>query len=156
MFTIPTLKISDRFETAIEKCVELGISNFNIFFAERSSIKREKIDRWQKIANSAMKQSLRSFLPKIECFKSIEKLNKDSVKLIFDQKAEKSLSEFLQSYDFSTNSKIEFIFGPEGGLTEKETGNVENSILLKLSHNRLRAETAVITAAAILNSFIER
>ncbi len=64
-FCIPKLKSPDRFEFALEKCVELGITNFIVFDSERTVAKGNKIERWNKILISAMKQSLRSYLPKI-------------------------------------------------------------------------------------------
>ncbi len=65
-FCIPKLKNNDRLEFALEKCTELGIINFVIFESERTISRANKIERWKKILLSAMKQSLHSFLPKIE------------------------------------------------------------------------------------------
>ena len=64
-FCIPRLKSADRLEFAIEKCVELGITNFLIFQSARTIAKSSKLERWNKIAIAAMKQSLRSYLPEI-------------------------------------------------------------------------------------------
>ena len=70
-FCIPKLKYSDRFEFALEKCTELGITNFIIFDSERSIHKSDKKERWEKIVLSAMKQSLRSYLPNITVINSL-------------------------------------------------------------------------------------
>ncbi|KAB2839308.1 MAG: RsmE family RNA methyltransferase, partial [Melioribacteraceae bacterium] len=59
VFCIPLLQNLDRFEFAFEKCIELGISNFIFYEAERSFRKGDKRERWLKIAAAAMKQSLR-------------------------------------------------------------------------------------------------
>ncbi len=63
IFCIPKLKSSDRFEFALEKCTELGITNFIIFNSERAIYKSDKKGRWEKIVLSAIKHSLISYLP---------------------------------------------------------------------------------------------
>ena len=73
-FCIPKLRNSDRFEFALEKCVELGITNFIIFESKRTISKGDKTDRWNKILISAMKQSLRSYLPGIKVVNSIKEI----------------------------------------------------------------------------------
>ncbi len=69
IFCIPRLRSAERFETALEKCTELGITNFVVFDSERTIPRGNKKNRWEKILASAMKQSLRSFLPKLEMSK---------------------------------------------------------------------------------------
>ena len=146
---LPRLRVQDRFEFALEKCVELGFTNFVVFESERSIAKGDKSDRWKKIATAAMKQSLRSYLPKIGYCKKFTELNKlDGEKILFDQNSEVKLTENLS--DFSDKEKINIIFGPEGGLTEEEIRFLSNKKFYKLTENRLRAETAIISAASIL------
>jgi len=150
-FLIPILKSSDRFEFALEKCVELGITNFMVYNAEKSYKRGVKIQRWEKILIAAMKQSLQSYKPIIEFRKSLSLIDSlDTVNIIFDQKAEETIID-LNKID-EINKKINFIFGPEGGLTENEMKSVSNSKLVKLTDNRLRAETAIISAASILHA----
>ena len=71
-FCIPKLRYRDRLEFALEKCTELGITNFIIFDSERSIHKSDKKERWEKIVLSAMKQSLRSYLPEIRIINSLK------------------------------------------------------------------------------------
>jgi 16S rRNA (uracil1498-N3)-methyltransferase len=150
-FCIPILKSSDRFEFALEKCVELGIINFTIFSAEKSYKRGVKLERWEKILIAAMKQSLQAYKPNIEFRKSLSLAeSKDSLNIIFDQLAKGSISELLEG-EF-IKGKVNFIFGPEGGLTQNEINNIENAKLVKLTENRLRAETAIISAASILST----
>ncbi len=150
-FCFPRLKNNNRFEFELEKSVELGITNFIIFHSERTIPKGEKLIRWNKIALAAMKQSLRTFLPKMEYVKTLKNIDKlDGIKIIFDQKSKNDLIRFLNETDKS-NEKIFFIFGPEGGLSEKELSSIEESKIIRLTQNRLRAETAVVTAAAIIS-----
>jgi len=144
-FCIPKLKNPERFEFALEKCVELGITNFIIFESMRTVAKSDKVERWEKILLSAMKQSLRSYLPKIHSltnFKNILVL--DGTKILFEQNAEKKLSELKLAKD----KKYYFIFGPEGGLDKKEIELAGENSIYQLTENRLRSETAIVFAAA--------
>jgi len=143
---IPIIKNFDRLEFAIEKCVELGITNFTFYKAERSFNKNPKLERWEKIATAAMKQSLRSFLPKLEFVKDINKMIDTDI-ILFDQKSKRHFSDWKLP-----NGKCSFIFGPEGGFSDNEMKQLGNSTKLKLAENRLRSETAIITFAAQLSA----
>jgi len=144
-FCIPKLKSSERFEFALEKCVELGITNFIIFESMRTVAKSNKVERWEKILLSAMKQSLRSYLPMFHSLTNYKNiLALDGTKILFEQNAEKKLSELKLSDD----KNYYFIFGPEGGLDKKEIESAGTENLYQLTENRLRSETAVVFAAA--------
>lgn len=155
VFCIPLLQNVDRFEFAFEKCIELGITNFIFYEAERSFRKGDKTERWLKIAAAAMKQSLRCFLPEINFYKSILEISKlDGEKILFEQNADIKFGELVKSNKkeelFLKDKNYFFIFGPEGGLSEREFEQLKDSKKYKLTENRLRAETAVIAAAALI------
>ncbi|MDP2038007.1 MAG: RsmE family RNA methyltransferase, partial [Ignavibacteria bacterium] len=148
-FCIPRLRSADRFEFALEKCVELGITNFIVFDSQRTVAKGEKLDRWQKILTAAMKQSLRAWLPTVKYCKSFKEIIElDGKKIFFDQNAEQALPSILNS-EFSINNCF-FFFGPEGGFSEEELRIANGELRIRLTDNRLRSETAIITAASIL------
>jgi 16S rRNA (uracil1498-N3)-methyltransferase len=149
-FCVPRLKSTDRFEFALEKCVELGITNFIVFDSQRTVAKGEKIERWEKILLAAMKQSLRAWLPKVSYAKSLNEIMKlEGEKILFDQNAEQPFNSILNSQFSTLNCYL--IFGPEGGFTNGEL-KIENCELVRLTENRLRSETAIITAAVILSA----
>lgn len=154
-FCLPRLKAPDRFEFALEKCVELGITNFIVFDSLRTVAKGEKIDRWQKIVLAAMKQSLRAWLPKISYVKNVSHLIQNNTSLVlFEQNSELTFTDFCTiSWESFTSDKFNFIFGPEGGFDEKEIIELGKCEIVKLTENRLRSETAIITAAGIYCSF---
>ncbi len=148
-FCIPRLRSADRFEFALEKCVELGITNFIVFDSQRTVAKGEKIDRWQKILTAAMKQSLRAWLPSVKYCKSVKEIiESEGKKFFFDQNAEQTLSSILNS-EFSINNCF-FFFGPEGGFSEEELKIANGELRIKLTDNRLRSETAIVTASSII------
>lgn len=148
---IPILKSTERFEFAIEKCVELGITNFVVFSAAKSHKRGFKIDRWNKIGLAAMKQSLQPYKPKIELCNSLSNYNfEDSLNIIFEQTVDSKFSDHLKRNNYDTD--INLIFGPEAGLTHTDMIEIQNKVLLKLTDNRLRAETSIITAVAMLST----
>jgi 16S rRNA (uracil1498-N3)-methyltransferase len=148
-FCIPKIKNPDRFEFALEKCVELGITKFIVFESERAFKKGIKPERLQRILLSAMKQSLQSYLPTLEYADSFEKLlSANGEKIILEQNA----SDPLRSINISSGKDFYFIFGPEGGLSPAELNMISKASKFKLTDNRLRSETAIVTCAAILNT----
>jgi 16S rRNA (uracil1498-N3)-methyltransferase len=144
-FCLPVLKNPDRFKFALEKCTELGITNFIIFNSIRSVVKAKSVDKWNRTLLSAMKQSLRSFLPEISIVNDIKDLlNINSEKLIFDQSGKDIFNR-----NILTEQNYLFIFGPEGGFSNEELSCFNN--IFKLEENRLRSETAVIKCASLVS-----
>lgn len=145
-FCIPKLKNPDRFKFAIEKCVELGVTNFIIFESKRTVAKGMNIIRWEKIALAAMKQSLRAYLPKIKLAKNLSDIAElNGEKIIFEQNAERKFQ-----FDLEVDEKHYFIFGPEGGLTVDELKLFDTDLIYSLSDHRLRSETAIVKVASLI------
>lgn len=146
---IPRLKNQDRFEFAIEKSIELGITKFIIFESERTIAKGSKIERWEKIGLAAMKQNLGAYLPQFQFFtKFIELLNRNDEVIAFDLHGTKKWSTFIQS-EIDLSKTYLLLFGPEGGLTNEELNMIINPKYY-INRNRLRAETAVISAVSLM------
>lgn len=146
-FCIPRLKSPERFEFALEKCVELGVTNFIVFESKRTIAKGAKFERWNKILLSAMKQSLRSFLPDVTYAKSINDIIKmEGEKIVFEQNSKQCLKNKI----LDPSQKYYFIFGPEGGLDDTELTLFSEECFYELGTNRLRSETSIIKAAAVL------
>lgn len=144
-FCIPSLKNPDRLKFAFEKSVELGITNFILFTSIRSVSRKSKPEKFQKTALAAMKQSIRTFLPKIISAEFNEIIQLNGTKLLFDQNADKIFDGRIDS-----KSPVYFLFGPEGGLDEKEISQVDLANRFTLSSKRLRSETAIINCASLL------
>ena len=145
-FCIPKLKNPDRFGFAIEKCVELGVTNFIIFESKRTIAKGTNIKRWEKIALAAMKQSLRAFLPIIKLVKNLSEISElNGEKIIFEQNAKRKFQ-----FEFKMDKKYYFIFGPEGGLTQDDLKFFDADSIYSLSDHRLRSETAIVKAASLI------
>jgi 16S rRNA (uracil1498-N3)-methyltransferase len=155
VFCFPRLKNNDRFEFALEKSIELGITNFIVFESKRTVAKGDKLVRWRKIALSAMKQSLKAYMPDIEFIKSTDKLSEQTGdKIVVEQQGNKRLEEVDFIKVSKANEKLMVIFGPEGGLNDSEIEMLsgDESNIYKLHDSRLRSETAITYAASIISS----
>jgi len=150
---VPRLRNADRLEFALEKCVELGITNFIVFDSKRTVAKGEKAERWQKIILSGMKQSLRAWIPKVSYAKDLTEIYKlEGTKVLFDQNASQTLQQYVGTNKKLLTKNHFFLFGPEGGFTEDECIAISEENRVKLTDNRLRSETAIITAASLLTT----
>ncbi len=149
----------------IEKSTELGVKAFIPMLTENTLMKWEskkalaKIQRWQKIAQATMKQSLRSFLPEIEMTLDFEKViekSKDYDLTLMATFSSRSIS--VEDALKNRPQKILLLVGPEGGFTEKEEKLAsENKItFVSLGKRRLRTETAGIVLTALVSSVIEK
>jgi len=145
-FCIPVLKNPDRLKFALEKCVELGITNFILFSSRYTVSKKLNPEKYQKTVLAAMKQSLRAFLPKIDSASFNDIIKLDGHNILFDQNAKQEFDGKLNS-----NNQTYYLFGPEGGFDENEIESLEQENRFSLSSNRLRSETAIIKCASILN-----
>ena len=145
---ISILKSSSRFEIFLEKAVEIGLSEITPIISERTLKKNVKIERCNKIIISALKQSFKYNLPKLNKpvkFKDFIKLNTGHNKLIATCENGKKKS-LAKSFHESKNNIV--LIGPEGDFTENE---VKKAIDLgfkpvSLGKSRFRAETAAIIA----------
>ncbi len=144
-FCIPVLKNPDRLKFALEKCVELGVTNFVLFSSKHTVSKRLNPDKFQKTLLSAMKQSLRAFLPKIISATINEIIEFPGSKILFEQN-----SKNIFDGNVNTDQQVYLLFGPEGGLDKSEIDLFSSENSYSLSTNRLRSETAIIKCASLL------
>jgi len=146
-FCIPKLKNPDRFEFALEKCVEFGITRFIIFESKRSISKGERTERWNKILISAMKQSLKCYLPEIKVVNSLKEIfSNEGEKIVFEQNS----ANLFGNLKIIPEVDYYFIFGPEGGLDNGELKLFNPANIFNIAENRLRSETAIIKVASLL------
>ncbi|MEX0610100.1 MAG: RsmE family RNA methyltransferase [Balneolaceae bacterium] len=147
------IKKRDRLEFALEKAVELGASEIVLFNSDHTEKTNVRVDRLETIAMSAMKQSLRSWLPKVLLHKSLEDVLKSYPEFEVLMAHEK-ISEDLNSESSKTlKDNMLLLVGPEGGFSDREVELVKQNggELVSLGEYRLRAETA---AVAFLSRFI--
>lgn len=146
----PTKNI-DRITYFVEKAVEIGVSELSFVLCKNSERKIIKTDRIERIAISAMKQSLKAYLPKINELKTLVELINT---VTSDQKLYAHLSEDSQSLmDIELESDVLLLVGPEGDFDPKELEmmNSTNFKQVTLGDSRLRTETAGLVAVTLLN-----
>ncbi len=152
---ISLLDNKERLEFAIEKAVELGISNIFIAQTQYASKRKYKIERLESKIIAAMQQSMRTVLPQLHYLENIfDIFNK---KYYFSEVYVADISGNNISIIKPKKNSI-IIVGPEGGLSEKELNkfrSFNNTIFVKLGSNRLRAETAVISSISIINNQLD-
>ena len=139
----------DRMEWMVEKLTEIGVNRIIPLLCRYSERKELKNDRLEKIAISAMKQSLKTVLPIIDVMTPI----KDVItKQMYDQRfiayCDTSIPRKLLSAEYRANKDTLILIGPEGDFSTEEINLALNSGYkpISLGDNRLRTETAAVVA----------
>lgn len=141
-----------KMETIIQKSVELGVHKIVPLMTKRAIVKLDdksaskKIDRWQKIADEAGKQSKRSMIPIVEKILHIKNFKDvvseyDLVLVAYELESDGHLKQVLKS----TNAqKVAILIGPEGGFDSDEIDNLLTLGVksISLGPRILRTETA--------------
>lgn len=150
---ISPTKNAERIEWFIEKAVEIGIDRITLMEChntERSYIKK---DRLEKVALSAMKQSLKAHSPVINSLIPFtEVISKAEEKMKFIAYVDPGNPEHLKTLAPPLKDYLVLI-GPEGDFSREELQQAIDSGFQKVSlgTSRLRTETAGLAACHILN-----
>ncbi len=145
---IAPTKNNDRFEWFLEKATEIGIDEITPLICERSERKVLKLDRMQKIIESASKQSLKYHFPVLHepiSFKDF--VNKTRHTNSFIAHCENNEKEALHTQLIKA-SDTTILIGPEGdfSLSEIQIALKKGYLPVHLGESRLRTETAGIVA----------
>lgn len=148
----PTKNIK-RMEWFVEKAVEVGIEKISFFTSRHSERVKLKIDRIEKVAIAAMKQSQKAWLPEIIEMQELEELissSEENKKWIAHCRKEMPRHKITGA---KPGEKHLVLIGPEGGfhLDEIMMAEENNFNALELSPYRLRTETAALTACQWIN-----
>lgn len=139
-------KMNDRYEWFLEKATEIGVDEITPIICDNSERKVIKTERFDKIIQSAMKQSNQFYMPKLNepiTFKQFMALDLDGD--LFIAHCEERNKKLLRDA-FEINKKYTLLIGPEGDFSTKEidTALSKNFIPVSLGHTRLRTETAAV------------
>jgi len=147
----PTKNI-DRTEWFVEKCVEIGIDEISFLQSSYSERKKINTERIKKKAVSAVKQSIRAYVPKIN---ELQKLG-DFLKLPFP--SDKLVAHLQDNTPYlhkvvKKSDHYTLLIGPEGGFSTEEMIQIKSKGFqpVKLGDHRLRTETAGVVSCATLN-----
>ena len=129
----------DRMEWLVEKMTEIGVNRIIPLLTDRSGRREIKVERLEKIAVAAMKQSLKATRPVIEPMP-------DSQKFVAYCDPEIPRVNLARSYQPGLDTLI--LIGPEGDFTPAEIRATLDAGFkpVTLGDNRLRTETAALFA----------
>ncbi|MBV8689679.1 MAG: 16S rRNA (uracil(1498)-N(3))-methyltransferase [Candidatus Eremiobacteraeota bacterium] len=147
-----------KMDFVVEKLTELGVFAIVPFYCERTIPQASRREaRWQRLAETAAKQSGRSSVPVVESPLDFESLIErfagfDCVLFLWELAEQGPLRETLPAL-ISAAKSILLIVGPEGGFSSAEAAAAEESgaHLLSLGTRIVRTETAALVMLAILN-----
>ena len=144
-----------KFELAIQKATELGVTEIVPVICKRSSNAQNvknwgnKLRRWEEIVVNAAKQCGRNILPVIHQPVKLPEIEDNSeLAFVLWEKGGKS----LKSYESFSASSVSFIVGPEGGLDKEEIEILKEKGFkpIYLGKRILRAETAAIAGMTLV------
>jgi 16S rRNA (uracil1498-N3)-methyltransferase len=150
----------EKMNYLIQKATELGVKEIIPFLSSRSvplleTSKRSKRNlRWERIAVEASKQCGRVMVPKVGPLQDYSEMlrtaSPDSLRLILWEREGASLKGILKESEEKT--KIFFIVGPEGGVSNEEVEHARRVgfIPVNLGKRILRSETAVLCFLSVL------
>ncbi|MFV9551192.1 16S rRNA (uracil(1498)-N(3))-methyltransferase [Algibacter sp. PT7-4] len=141
-------KMNDRYEWFLEKATEIGIDSITPIICDHSERKVIKTERFERILQSAMKQSLSCYLPKLNKATAFHDfINQDFKSSLFIAHCEKTDKKSLKQ-QLQPKKVITILIGPEGDFSVKEINKAleNNFIPVTLGKTRLRTETAAIVA----------
>lgn len=140
----------EKFDLVAQKCVELGVTKLVPISTKRADVKNARLERWQKIAVEAAKQSGRARLMQISELVAFQEFIETAkgAKILFSERNGEKFSAI------KADKKITAVIGAEGGWEDSEIEfAVKNSFqIITFGGRILRAETAAIAISAVLQN----
>ncbi len=155
---------ADKMELIIQKCTELGVKKIIPVITKRTVVKlkekdkQNKLNRWQKIAEVAAKQSGRDIIPTIGNIIDISNIDfdgYDKILVLYENEEKTSIKAEIEKLKNSgkENLNIGIVIGPEGGFEQKEINKIKenkNVSIVTLGKRILRTETVALVVSGIL------
>lgn len=143
----------DRMDFAVQKAVELGVSQITPIMTERCVVQFkgdkqvQRLEHWQKIVQHAAEQSGRTLLPPLQAVTELSAwvTQQQGLCLFLDPYAEQTLAQLTPP-----TPHVTLLTGPEGGFAEHERALAKAAgfIPVRLGARILRTETASLAALA--------
>lgn len=149
----------DKTDYIIQKCVEAGASEIMFFQSDRCVAKpdkpEKKLERWQRIAEEAAKQSGRGIIPQVSWAGAYaDALNVASQKelalFMYETGEREALNAVLEANSDVKTAAI--VTGPEGGFApfEADLARIVGLHICSMGERILRCETAPVVAVSAL------
>ena len=154
----------EKFDLVVQKATELGVTRIAPVVTKRADVRprdgedaAKRVARWRRLALEAAKQSGRARVPEVappvtlEAALSDATFGGDAARLMFAERGGVSLSELSEVFK-ERAPFVAALVGPEGGWEDEEVSRAQSAgwIIVTLGGRTLRAETAAIVAAALL------
>lgn len=164
----PALLKGTRLDTVVEKATELGVAAILPIRSARTVAggrpaggpSGQRLERWRRIALSAMKQSLRARLPRIEPVTGMEDIvgtasSYDLALIAWEEEGERRLD--LAAGLGAKARRVLLMIGPEGGFSGEEIAMAREAgmVTVSLGRSRLRSDTAAIAGLALLMAALD-
>lgn len=150
VLAVAPTKHLDRMEWLVEKATEIGVDRIVPLRCQRSERRELKCERLEKIAVSAMKQSLKATLPLIDSmtpFKDfINEMEPNTEFQRFMGYCDSATERKLLSKTYLPGNNVAIIIGPEGDFSPEEVDFAlrHGVVPVTMGDNRLRTETAAL------------
>ena len=156
---------SQKMDLIVQKGTELGITEFIPTITHRVDVKLKgefkKLDRLNRIALEAAKQSKRSIIPKvsepIEFNAVLERINSLDLLIVPYENANNFgiktlINELRKDNTTNTIKNVGIFVGPEGGIEEEEIERLKDkgARIVTLGKRILRTETAGFVATSLI------
>lgn len=158
------LNKAEKFEWALQKCTELGVSRFIPVVAARSVTDMVRPERWERIIQEAAEQSGRGVLPELAgamplwyaCQEAVSGStgfgHNTRLALMPEVGGDISLRDAIKQAEAEVAlEQVSLFIGPEGGFTAEEQQLAAECGLrvVKMGPRVLRAETAAVVAVTL-------
>ncbi len=150
---ISLTKNIDRIEWLVSKVTEIGVTHLTFIKTQRSERSKCRMDRIEKIMQSAVKQSLKHWFveitPTIVPFAEIVKSTASTKYIASYAPEHANLMDAVPS-----SASILMLIGPEGDFTQEEVNGASQHGFesVNLGSQRLRTETAGLYASTLLRA----
>ncbi len=162
LYLFQAIPKGDRFETVIEKSVELGIHEIIPVISARTIVRldekraQKKTERWNAMALSAAKQSKRTYIPKVRTplsWKQALDMASGLDRILVPYENAEGIAHTRRVIERLEPGMSAGIFiGPEGGFEEREIEELKalEAEIITLGHRILRSDTAGIAILSML------
>ncbi|MEP6925411.1 MAG: 16S rRNA (uracil(1498)-N(3))-methyltransferase [Pyrinomonadaceae bacterium] len=151
----------EKFDLVIQKAVELGVTRIVPLVTIRADVRikderegQKKLERWQRIALEAAKQSGRAVVPEIKIPADFADFLEHSSgkRMLFAERGGENLNQSL----YKNEERLTAVVGAEGGWEDDEiiAARASGFTVVTLGGRILRAETAAITFTALLQHLV--
>ena len=151
-------KTNELQDIVLQKATELGVTHITPLITERCAVKldekrwEKKQQQWQKIIQGACEQSGRNTLPILNPPRSLASWLAESTtqtRLVLSPGSQQKLSQLT-----ANSQGFRLLIGPEGGLSESEVHQAEETGFTgcSLGPRILRTETAALASVSVLQA----